>query len=115
MKKAGGIEPAARDALRQDVASGHDALGKAIAIDPKFFEAYIYDNLLYRHDAQLATDPAEAKTYLAKAEERLARAKELRSAGGSAPAPKAGAALPPPPPGKKSALPPPPPPPPPAS
>lgn len=110
MKKAGGLEPAARDALRKDVASGHDALGKAIAIDPKFFEAYAYDNLLYRLDADLATDPGEATAYLAKAEDRLAKAKQLRAAGGSAPAPNVGAALPPPAPGKKTALPPPPPP-----
>ena len=113
MKKAGGLAPAASDALRKDVASGHDALGKAIAIDPKFFEAYAYDNLLYRLDAELATDPAEGKAYLAKAEDRLAKAKQLRDAGGSAPARKVGAALPPPPPAKKTALPPPPPPPPP--
>ena len=113
MKKAGGLEPAARDALRKDVASGHDALGKAIAVDPAFFEAYAYDNLLYRLDAELATDPAEVKAYVAKAEARLAKAKELRGASGSPPAPKTGAALPPPPPAKKTALPPPPPPPPP--
>jgi beta-lactamase regulating signal transducer with metallopeptidase domain len=113
-KKSGGLEPAARDALRKDVASGHDALGKAIAIDPRSFEAHAYDNLLYRLDADLATDPGEAKAYLAKAEDRLAKAKQLRAAGGSDPAPKVGAAQPPPAPGTKTALPPLPPPPPPA-
>ena len=98
MKAAGGPGTAARDAVRRDVASGHDAIGKAIAIDPGFFEAYAYDNLLFRLDAELASDPADAKAFIAKAEERLARAKELRASGGSASAPRTGAPPPPPPP-----------------
>jgi tetratricopeptide (TPR) repeat protein len=114
-KKAGKIEGAERDRLKKTVTLGHDAIGKAIAIDPSFFEALAYDNLLYRLDAELATDPAEAGKYLARAEENLAKAKQLKAAGGSASTPKLGAQLPPPPPSKKAPPPPPPPPAPPAA
>ncbi len=108
-RAAGKIDVATRDQLRKCVTSGHDALEKALAIDPTFSDAVAYDSLLFRLEAELAADAAEAKAFLAKAEARLARAKELKTTAGSA----AGHALPlPPPPAPKKAIPPPPPPPP---
>ena len=113
-KKAGKIDVATRDQIRKSVASGHDALGKALAVDPAFADAHAYDSLLYRLDAELADDPAEAKVFLARAEARLSQAKELKATAGSRPGP----GLPPPPPppaGVKKGLPPPPPAPPPSA
>ena len=112
MKKTGSVPPAAREAFRKSLASGHDALGKAIAVDPAFADAYLYDNLLYRLDGDLSTDPAEAKAFFAKAEAQLAKGKELKGARASTPGSKSSVPPPPPPaPAKKGALPPPPPPP----
>lgn len=110
-KEAGGIEPKKRQWMQQSVASGHDALGRALAIDPTFSEALAYESLLYRLDAQLAEDPARSKDFLGKAEEYLAKSRQAKAAGGSPASPRL-APPPPPPPKAKAALPPPPPPPP---
>lgn len=109
-RTAGKIKAVDRDRLKKTVALGHDALGKALALDPKFVEAALYESLLCRLDAELAANEAEAKKHRTKAEEILAWAKQLKEAGGASAAPKAG--VPPPPPApKKAQLPPPPPPP----
>jgi beta-lactamase regulating signal transducer with metallopeptidase domain len=71
------------------------------------------ESLLCRLDAELATDPAEARTYLAKADETLAKARQMKASGVTSTAPRADVPMPPPPPPPKKAhaLPPPPPPP----
>jgi beta-lactamase regulating signal transducer with metallopeptidase domain len=98
--KGGQLDQVAQKRLQKSLTSGHDALAKALAIDPNFVDAILYDSLLFRLDAQLAPDPTRSESFLAKAKERLARAKEIQAAGGSssAPAPRQAAAPPPPPP-----------------
>ena len=115
-RKAGKITSADRDRLKKTVALGHDSFRKATALDPGFFEAYLYDSLLCRLDGELASDEAEAKKYAAKADEILAKAKQLKETGVSAASPRVALPMPPPPapPAKKAQTPPPPPPPPPA-
>jgi len=42
-------------------------LGKALAIDPEFANALLYDTLLYRIEADLASSTAEAQALLVRA------------------------------------------------
>ncbi len=111
-KKAGTLD-AERDRLKKTVTLGHDALRKASAIDPNLWAALVYESLLCRLDAELATDPEEARTHLARADEILAKAKQMKASGVTSTAPRADVPMPPPPPPPKraQALPPPPPPP----
>jgi len=107
-KKAGSLD-AERDRLKKTVTLGHDALRKAIEIDRNFWAAQLYESLLCRLDAELATDPAEAKRYAVKSEEIRAKATQMKESGVTSTAPRAGVPLPPPPPPKKAQAPPPPP------
>ncbi len=50
----------------------------ALRIDPKYFEAMTYYNLLYREKAKLEPDPLKAQELYAKAEELLKKALALR-------------------------------------
>jgi alkyl sulfatase BDS1-like metallo-beta-lactamase superfamily hydrolase len=112
-RKAGTLD-AERDRLKKTVTLGHDALRKASAVDPNLWASLLYESLLCRLDAELATDPAEARTHLAKADEILAKAKQVKASGVSSTTPRVGVPMPPPPPSPKKAQAPPPPPPPPA-
>jgi hypothetical protein len=113
-RKAGKMAAADRDRMKKTVALGHDSLRKAIALDPKFYEAFLYESLLCRLDAELAADPAEAKKHLAKADEILAKAKQMKETGATSASPRVAVPMPPPPPPPKKSQTPPPPPPPPA-
>jgi hypothetical protein len=113
-RKAGKIAAADRDRLKKTVTLGHDSLRKALTLDPGFVEAQLYESLLYRLDAELAADEAEAKKYATKADEILAHARQMKESGVTSTAPRAGVPMPPPPPPakkKSQTLPPPPPPP----
>ena len=107
-KKKGGI-PALRRSLLSSVAEGHRLLEKALAIDPEFANALLYDNLLYRIEADLANSTAEAQALLARADDQIKAAVALKDAGKpnlekpgrlrpDAPPPPAAPAPPPPPP-----------------
>ncbi len=65
----------------QAVAEGMQAIEKALAIDPDYFEAVSYLNLLYRQKQEILQTYGklqEAQEAYLKAEELLARAMELR-------------------------------------
>lgn len=99
-----------RASLLKNIAEGHKALEKALAIDSRFGGALAYDNLLYRVEAELAGTAAEAQALLAKADGRLNAARALPSGVPSREMPRVRPDQPP----AASAPPPPPPPPPPA-
>lgn len=109
-KKDGKADRSRREWMKQSVASGHEALEKALAIDPTFSEALAYQSLLFRLDADLAEDPAQSVTFLAKAKDYLAKSRQAKATAGAGTGPGL-APPPPPPPAKESVLPPPPPPP----
>ena len=65
----------------QVVDKGIQALERALAIDPDYFEAIAYSNLMYREKAKALTDVgknAEARQALEKADEYQQRAIDLR-------------------------------------
>jgi tetratricopeptide (TPR) repeat protein len=65
------------------VQKGIEALDKALAIDPNYFEALSYINLLYREKSQALSavgKNAEAGEAYAKAEEYMKKAVEIRKA-----------------------------------
>ena len=51
---------------------------EALRINPNYFEAMVYYNLLYREKAKLQTDEAKKAEYTAKANEWVDKAKALR-------------------------------------
>jgi predicted Zn-dependent protease len=75
------------------IEKGRAALLEATALRPKYFEALVYINLLYREHAKIETDPAKSAALLAEAETyrnqavEIARAKKAaESAASDAPA-----------------------------
>ncbi len=108
--KAKGRIPAIRQSLSSSVAQGHRVLARALAIDPEFANALLYDSLLYRIEVELAGSPAEARALVTQADERIKAVVALKNAGKlklEQPAPLRPDAPPPP----VAAIPPPPPPP----
>jgi hypothetical protein len=110
-KRAAGISPAQappigdaqiRNHLRQMIspglAEGHAALAKALTLEPGFGDALLYQNLLYRLDADVATSPKDAAELTARADQAIESAKALKEAGKWK---QLDAALPPPPPPPK--------------
>lgn len=91
---------------------GLGMLAKAIEIDPNYYNAIAYSNMLYRAKADMAENDEAGKALLAKADQLVQKAMQLRNQQGSEkPVPsKLDPALPPPP---LPPVPPPPPPPPP--
>jgi tetratricopeptide (TPR) repeat protein len=57
---------------------GLSCMDQAVKINPNYFEAVVYYNLLYREKAKMEFDGAKKLEYIAKADELQARAKELR-------------------------------------
>ena len=51
---------------------------EALRINPEYFEAMVYYNLLFREKAKLQTDEAKKQEYTAKANEWVEKAKALR-------------------------------------
>jgi hypothetical protein len=51
---------------------------QSVKINPDYFEAVVYYNLLYREKAKMELDGAKRLEYVAKADALQARAKELR-------------------------------------
>lgn len=57
---------------------GLAAADKALQLQPEYFEAMVYTNLLYREKAKLQTDEAQKQQYFDKAEEYRTKAMALR-------------------------------------
>ena len=53
-------------------------LDKAIQLNPDYFEAMLYENLLYREYARIEGDPAKVAELTAKADEWQKKALEIR-------------------------------------
>lgn len=60
------------------VDNGLEALDKALKMKPDYFEAMVYDNLLYREKAKIQTDATLRAEYTAKADEWQQKALALR-------------------------------------
>jgi tetratricopeptide (TPR) repeat protein len=73
-----------RDVALKYVMAGLAAEDKALAINPKYFEAVTYQNLLVRVQALLERNPAEQKRLLQRADELRNRALELQKEQGAA-------------------------------
>ncbi|MBI5084059.1 MAG: hypothetical protein HZB13_05610 [Acidobacteria bacterium] len=103
VKKSG--DAASLAALKQKLApglaDGHKALARAIRIDPNFADAMLYDNLLFRLDAEFAPGDAERKSLFAQADKLLQKAIELNKAGKATVRDPSLPPPPPPPPPKK--------------
>ena len=67
--------------LAPGLADGHKALARAIFIDPNFADAMLYDNLLFRLDAEFASGEAEKQPLLAQADKQLQKAIKLTRSG----------------------------------
>lgn len=68
--------PAAEREQRIDQALA--GMEEALRINPEYFEAMVYYNLLFREKAKLQTDEAKKTEYTAKANEWVEKAKALR-------------------------------------
>ncbi|HPW55387.1 MAG: hypothetical protein KA072_06455 [Thermoanaerobaculaceae bacterium] len=62
----------------QFVEMGLESADKALQLNPDYFEAMVYTNLLYREKAKLQTDEALKTQYFDKAEEFRTKAMDLR-------------------------------------
>ena len=62
----------------QLIDNGLEALDKALAMKPEYFEAMVYDNLLFREKAKIQTDANLRAEYTAKADEWQQKALALR-------------------------------------
>ncbi len=86
---------------RAYIAKGIAASDRALAVDPVYYEALTYKNILLRHQARFETDPVEQRRLIDEADLLRARAIELqkaRAASTSQPGESAYPAPPPPPP-----------------
>jgi protein TonB len=86
---------------RAYLAKGIAASDRALAVDPIYYEALVYKNILLRHQARLETDPVEQRRLIDEADLLRARAIELqktRAASGPRPGESRDSAPPPPPP-----------------
>jgi tetratricopeptide (TPR) repeat protein len=74
------------------IEKGKAALGRAIQMNPEYFESLVYLNLLLRQQAVVETDPLKQQALIAEADKVRARAVEIgkkRKAAQSKPAPAA--------------------------
>ena len=62
------------------IAKGLEAVEKALAINPKYYEAVTYKNILFRQQALFEKDPAKQKQLLSDADVLYKRALDLRAA-----------------------------------
>lgn len=62
----------------QVVDMGLQAMDRALRLRPEYFDAMVYNNLLFREKAKLQTDGNLRLEYVAKADEWQAKARELR-------------------------------------
>lgn len=67
-----------RDQARDYTLKGIEGVNKALAINPEYFEAMTYKNILLRQQALYERDPARQKALLAEAEVLYNKAMELR-------------------------------------
>ena len=68
---------------REYVLKGIEAEDKALSLNPNYFEATLWKNILLRQQARLEKDPEVQKRLLKEADDLLAKAKELQKSGGS--------------------------------
>jgi hypothetical protein len=74
--------PAAeRQKLKARLREGHEALDKALQLEPNFGDAMLYKSLMYRLDAEMAGSPEAAKPFIVRADELMAKAIELKKSG----------------------------------
>lgn len=66
------------DEKRAHLAKGIAAVDRALALDPLYFEAFVYKNILLRHQARIETDPVEQRRLIDEADLLRARAMELQ-------------------------------------
>ncbi|MES1243192.1 MAG: hypothetical protein ABUT39_16385 [Acidobacteriota bacterium] len=57
---------------------GLSCMDQALKINPEYFEALVYNNLLLREKAKMELDGTKRLEYIAKADEFVAKAKEVR-------------------------------------
>ncbi|MFI5167303.1 MAG: tetratricopeptide repeat protein [Thermoanaerobaculales bacterium] len=69
------LSPAERSKF---VELGLTSVDKALQLQPEYFEAMVYTNLLYREKAKLQTDEKQKQAYFDKAEEWRTKAMALR-------------------------------------
>ncbi len=86
------MEPGLR---RKLLADGQAELDRAIALDPEYFEAMFYKNLLLREEARIEPDASKQAALMKKAAEWQKKGLEVRQRAGSRPP---NPLLPPPPP-----------------
>src|SRR5438270_2354389 len=67
-------DPAEKTAI---IEKGKAALGKAISMKPDYFEAIVYQNLLFRQQALIETDPAKQQELIKQADELKNKAVEI--------------------------------------
>lgn len=84
--------PASTEETLQMIESGKAALQRAIDLNPEYFEANVYMNLLFREQAKLFDDPAQQQELYAKADVYRNKAIAITKARKAAEAGKAGAA-----------------------
>jgi hypothetical protein len=53
-------------------------MDEAVQINPEYFEALVYYNLLFREKAKMELDGAKRLEYIAKADEYVVKAKAVR-------------------------------------
>ncbi len=95
-----GMEPGLR---RKLLADGQAELDRAIALDPEYWEAMIYKNLMLREEAKIEPDASKQVALTEKAAEWQKKALEIRQRVGSRPPHPLVASPPPPPPPRKTA------------
>ncbi len=66
--------PADMEARLKLIYEGREALTQALNLNPEYFEALVYQNLLYREEAKLAETPEQQQELYAKADEYRNRA-----------------------------------------
>jgi tetratricopeptide (TPR) repeat protein len=63
---------------RKVLGDGMSALDRAIALEPNYFEAMLFENLLLREQAKMEPDPSNKAALMAKADEWRTKAFEAR-------------------------------------
>ena len=85
--KAKQIKPAQQ---KEWALKGIEAEDKALAINPEFYEAMVFKNILLRFEANVETDQAKQKALIAQADELQAKGIELQKKQGTVTDKKAG-------------------------
>jgi hypothetical protein len=66
---------------------GIEAENKALALNPDYYEALIFKNILLRQQALFETSPAVQKQLISEADVLMAKAEELKKKQAAAPPP----------------------------